>query len=213
VSQPEDTAPHRPAAADSPPSAGAAPRAGDALLIVDVQRDFLPGGRLPVPHGDAVIEPIRACIRRFTALGLPVFASRDWHPHDHCSFRAAGGPWPAHCVAGTSGAEFAEDLQLPSDALIISKATVPERDAYSAFDATDLAAQLRARHVQRLFVTGLATDYCVLACVLDARALGYPVRVLSDAIAAVDVKPGDGKRAIERMRSAGAIVVTSDALG
>lgn len=198
---------------DAPPSADTALRAGDALLIVDVQRDFLPDGRLPVPHGDAVIAPIRDCIQRFTKRGLPVFASRDWHPHDHCSFRSAGGSWPRHCVAGTSGADFAEGLSLPADALIISKATTPERDAYSAFDATGLAAQLRARHVLRLFVAGLATDYCVLASVLDARAQGYPVSVLRDAIAAVDVTPGDGERAIDRMRAAGAILMTSDALG
>lgn len=184
--------------------------AGDALLIVDVQRDFLPGGSLAVPGGDAILAPANHCLERFTSHRLPVFASRDWHAVHHCSFREAGGPWPQHCVAGSAGAAFAAGLQLPRDATIVCKGIAPEREAYSAFDGTSLHAQLRARHVLRLVVAGLATDYCVLATVLDARAFGYRVVVLTDAIAAADVRPGDGERALGRMREAGAAFTTSD---
>jgi nicotinamidase/pyrazinamidase len=191
---------------------GLHPGADDALLIVDLQRDFLPGGPLAVRGGDAVVPPVNACIERFAARGLPVYASRDWHPGRHCSFRDDGGPWPPHCVAGSPGAGFAEGLMLPDSAQIVSKGIAPDRDAYSAFGGTELHAQLHARHVRRLFVAGLATDYCVLASVLDALALGYRVVVLSDAVAAVNLKPRDGEDALQRMRAAGAIVATSDAL-
>jgi nicotinamidase/pyrazinamidase len=181
-----------------------APREGDALLVVDVQRDFLPGGSLAVPGGDAILGPLNACLARFEALGLPVFASRDWHPPDHCSFRAQCGPWPVHCVAGGSGAAFADGLRLPADAGIVSKGCSATRDAYSAFGETGLHGRLRAAGVRRLIVAGLATDYCVAATVVDARALGYDVVVLADAIAAVNAAAGDGVGAIERMRAAGA---------
>ena len=177
---------------------------GDALLIVDVQHDFLPGGNLAVPDGDAVIAPLNRAIAAFHAAGLPIFASRDYHPPDHCSFRPQGGEWPVHCVAGTSGATFADDLNLPVEAAVVSKATTPERDAYSAFDSTDLADKLHAAGIRRLFVGGLATDYCVKATVLDALGAGFAVVLLSEAIAAVDLHPGDGARAIEAMRAAGA---------
>jgi nicotinamidase/pyrazinamidase len=182
---------------------------GDALLVVDVQRDFLPGGALAVPAGDRVVAPLNVCAARFAALRLPVYASRDWHPGDHCSFHARGGPWPPHCVAGSTGAAFAGALALPADAVVVSKATSAARDAYSAFDGTDLHERLQAAGVRRLFIGGLATDYCVQASVLDARRLGYAVLVLGDAIAAVDVAAGDGERAIERMREAGAHIVDS----
>jgi nicotinamidase/pyrazinamidase len=188
------------------------PTPGDALLVVDVQRDFLPGGSLAVVGGDAILAPINACIERFVARGLPVFASRDWHPPNHMSFQAQGGPWPPHCVAGTPGADFPSALALPVSSLIVSKASTSECEAYSAFDGTDLHRQLRALRVHRLFVAGLATDYCVLASVLDARALGYAVVLLGDAIAAVELKPGDGARALARMAAAGAVVVDSASL-
>jgi len=181
----------------------------DALVIVDVQRDFLPGGSLAVPGGDAIVPALNVCIERFAARRLPIFATRDWHPAQHCSFQAAGGPWPPHCVAGTAGAEFAVGLRLPNDVHLVSKATAAERDAYSAFNDTDFHARLRARHVLRLFVAGLATDYCVVSTVLDALALGYHVVVLSDAVAAVEADPGDGQRALERMRTAGALFASS----
>lgn len=176
---------------------------GDALLVVDVQRDFLPGGSLAVAQGQAVIGPINRLLALFAARGLPIFASRDWHPVDHCSFRGQGGPWPVHCVAGSTGAAFAGDLCLPAQACIVSKATQPERDAYSAFGGSDLGQRLHDAGVTRLFVAGLATDYCVLHSVADALAAGFAVVLVRDAVAAVDAQPGDGDRALERMRSLG----------
>ena len=187
-------------------------RADDALVVVDVQRDFLPGGSLAVLGGDAVIAPLNRCIARFAEHRLPVFASRDWHPPDHCSFLAGGGPWPPHCVAESPGAQFPAALQLPPQAIVISKGTARERDDYSAFGHTELHARLRSGHVLRLVVGGLATDYCVRATVLDALALGYQVVVLRDAVAAVDVKPGDGTAALQAMQRAGAVIADSDAL-
>jgi nicotinamidase/pyrazinamidase len=183
------------------------PRVGDALILVDIQNDFLPGGALAVPAGDAVIAPLNAWIARFASAGLPVFATRDWHPIDHCSFAARGGPWPPHCIAGTPGAAFAPALALPANATIVSKATTAEADAYSGFAGTDLHVWLQAAGVRRFFVGGLATDYCVLNTVRDALALGYHVMLLQDAIRAVDVKPGDGERAIAAMVAAGATAV------
>ncbi len=179
-------------------------RDGDALIAVDVQADFLPGGRLPVPRGDEVVAALNRWLDAFAKAGLPVFATRDWHPPDHCSFRERGGPWPAHCVAGSPGAAFAPGLRLPPDATIVSKADAPDREAYSAFTGTELEAALRARGARRLFVGGLATDYCVLRTVEDALAKGFPVVLLEDAARAVEAAPGDGRRALERMLSLGA---------
>jgi nicotinamidase/pyrazinamidase len=161
---------------------------------------------------DNTAAPVNACIERFVAHGLPVYASRDWHPADRCSFRDAGGPWPAHCLAGSVGAAFAAALKLPADAVLVSKATTPNHDAYSAFSDTELHARLRTHHVLRLSVADLPTDYCVLASVLDALALGYLVMVLGDAVAAVDTTPGDGEPALARMRTAGAAIAMSTAL-
>jgi nicotinamidase/pyrazinamidase len=180
------------------------PAAGDALLVVDVQKDFLPGGALAVAHGDEVVAPLNAAIGAFERAGRPIYVSRDWHPANHCSFRARGGPWPPHCVAGTRGAEFADGLALPPSAVIISKADTEDADAYSAFGGTDLAAQLRRGGVRRLVVGGLATDYCVLNTVLDARAAGFDVVLLGEAMRAVEMKAGDGERALDTMRKAGA---------
>ncbi len=177
---------------------------GDALIIVDVQNDFLPGGSLAVPEGDRVVPVLNRYIELFHSRGLPIYATRDWHPADHCSFEAQGGIWPPHCVAGTEGAAFAPDLRLPEDAVIVSKATTADKDAYSGFEGTDLAQRLRAQHVQRVFVGGLATDYCVLNTVRDALAAGFQVRVLRGAIRAVNVKPGDGQRAEAEMTELGA---------
>jgi nicotinamidase/pyrazinamidase len=181
---------------------------GDALIVVDVQNDFLPGGALAVPQGDQVIEPLNRAAALFEAKGLPVFATRDWHPENHCSFKAQGGPWPPHCVAATRGAEFAPGLRLPTSAVVISKATTPERDAYSGFQGTELAELLRRRGVKRVVVGGLATDYCVLNTVKDALTQGFQVLLLTDAIRAVDVKPGDGEAARTEMERAGAVPIT-----
>jgi len=177
---------------------------GDALLIVDMQNDFLPGGNLAVPHGDEVVPVLNRAIGAFEAQGLPVYATRDWHPERHCSFHAQGGPWPPHCVAHTRGAEFAPALRLPPAATVISKATSADRDAYSGFEGTDLDQRLRAAGIRRLFVGGLATDYCVLNTVRDALRLGYDVQLLTDAIRAVEVQSGDGQRAEEEMARLGA---------
>lgn len=190
----------------------ATPRAGDALVIVDLQRDFLPGGALAVAQGDRVLTAINDYLQGFVARRLPVFATRDWHPPDHCSFVERGGPWPPHCIAGSAGAAFGDGLNLPADAVIVSKATAADRDAYSGFEGTDLQARLRRACISRLFVGGLATDYCVLQTVIDARSLGFAVVLLGDAIAAVDVYPGVGDRAIDRMRTAGATLTDRSAL-
>lgn len=181
------------------------PRTSDALVVIDVQRDFLPGGALAVPEGDEVVGPLNRYVRLFAARSLPVFASRDWHPADHCSFVEQGGPWPPHCVAGTSGAQFAPELQLPADVHIISKATQPDREAYSDFSADDFVDRLRRQGVRRLFAGGLATEYCVLATVRDALARGYRVVLLVDAIRALEARPGDGRRAIDEMTRLGAL--------
>ncbi len=179
-------------------------RAGDALIVVDVQNDFLPDGVLAVPGGGEVIEPLNGYIRQFAQLQLPVFATRDWHPRQHCSFQEQGGRWPAHCVAGTQGAKFPPELQLPPAVRVISKATQPDAEAYSGFQGTDLAQQLRDLGCTRVFVGGLATEYCVRATVLDARAAGLQVIVLADAIRALDTQPGDGEHAIAEMTASGA---------
>jgi nicotinamidase/pyrazinamidase len=184
------------------------PQKGDALLIVDVQNDFLPGGSLPVTRGDEVVPILNRYLQIFTAQALPVYATRDWHPQLHCSFHEQGGPWPPHCVADTRGAQFAATLQLPSAAVVISKATSVEQDAYSGFEGTNLDSRLRAANITRLFIGGLATDYCVLNTVRDALKLGYEVLLLDDAIRAVDVHPGDGMRAETEMTGLGAQSIT-----
>jgi len=184
----------------------------DALIVVDVQRDFLPGGALAVPSGDAVIAPLNSCVESFSGAARPVFYSRDWHPQNHCSFREQGGPWPPHCIAGSPGAEFAAGLRIADGAVILSKATRADRDAYSAFQGTDLAVQLRNAGVRRVFVCGLATDYCVRATVLEARENGFEVTVVTDAVRAVDLHPGDGDRAFDEMRARGASLARSTEL-
>ena len=178
-------------------------RKNDALIVVDVQNDFLPGGALAVPGGNEVIAPLSRCIVAFEQRGRPIFATRDWHPPDHCSFQSQGGRWPQHCVAGSHGAQFAAGLHLPASARIISKATDRQADAYSGFQGTDLGAQLSALGCMRVFVGGLATDYCVRATALDARSAGLEVIVLEDAVAAVDATEGDGQRAFQEMREHG----------
>jgi len=185
---------------------------GDVLLVTDIQNDFLSGGSLAVAGGDAVVPVLNRYIGAFLAQGLPVYATRDWHPEGHCSFHAQGGPWPVHCVAGTQGAAFAAMLTLPPDTTVISKATSQDLEAYSSFQGTDLDSRLRAAGIHRLFIGGLATDYCVLNTVRDARKLGYEVFVLADAIRAVDVQPGDGQRAEEEMTGLGARRLTLEGL-
>lgn len=181
---------------------------GDVLLVTDVQNDFLPGGSLAVQGGDEVVPVLNRYVDIFTARHLPVFATRDWHPAHHCSFRELGGPWPPHCVQGTRGAEFSPALRLPPSAVIISKATAPDRDAYSSFLRTDMDQHMHEAGIRRIFIGGLTTDYCVLNTTRDGMQLGYQMFVLIDAIRAVDVQPGDGQRAIEEMIALGAQCIT-----
>ncbi len=179
----------------------------DALILVDVQNDFCPGGALPVPEGDRVVPVLNNLLRR---AGLLAVATRDWHPPDHCSFKTEGGPWPVHCVAGTPGADFHPALEKSRiEHVITNKATTRDQEAYSGFQGTDLAAFLRSRRIRRLFIGGLATDYCVKATALDARKENFEAFLLTDAIRAVNVQPGDGDRAIAEMRSASVTPIKS----
>lgn len=178
--------------------------ADTALILVDVQNDFLPGGGLGVTGGDQVVEPLNRAIALCMARGWPVVATRDWHPPHHCSFVNQGGIWPPHCVAGTPGAAFADGLALPAHAKIVSKATTAEADAYSGFERTGLADWLHSQGIRRLLVGGLATDYCVRQTVEDGLAAGFAVVVLEDAVRAVEVDPGDGERALAAMAARGA---------
>ncbi len=182
----------------------------DALLVVDVQGDFLPGGSLAVPEGDEVIPVLAACVQKFLKEGRPVFASRDWHPANHSSFQEFGGPWPPHCVAGSPGAEVDPGLGLPADTTFIDKDTLADQNTYSAFQETELDSRLKDLKVERLFVGGLATDYCVLNTALDALRLGYGVVLMTDAVRAID--EADGRRAIEQLRSEHAEIADSSAI-
>ena len=185
-----------------------------ALLIVDVQNDFCPGGALAVAGGDEVVPVLNRLAARAGALGWPVYTSRDWHPPDSVHFAENGGQWPAHCVAGTAGARLHPDLALPSGAMIVTKGTMPEAQGYSAFEGTvagrgRFADDLEARGVTHLIVGGLATDHCVRASVLDARRLGFAVTVVRDGVRGVNLKAGDDERACDEMREAGAEVVNA----
>jgi nicotinamidase/pyrazinamidase len=180
----------------------------DALIIVDVQNDFCPGGALAVPHGDEVVPAINRLLNHswFTV------ATKDWHPADHSSFEARGGPWPPHCVQGTVGAELHPELDATKIRLVITKGSHPDRDAYSGFQGTELAKILRGKGVNRVVVCGIATDYCVRATAHDALQEGFEVLVLEDAIRGVEVQPGDSQRALDELRQAGAAVIISSDL-
>ena len=177
---------------------------GDALLIVDLQVDFLPGGSLGVPHGDLVIAPIRRLIAMYRARELPIYASRDWHPDLHCSFADQGGPWPPHCVQGTNGAELNEALDVERVDVIVDAGYRPDLEGYSGFEETNLAALLREHDVDRVTVVGLATDYCVKETAADALREGFSVAVDRAGIRGIDVQPGDSERALAELRAAGA---------
>jgi nicotinamidase/pyrazinamidase len=184
----------------------------DALLIADIQCDFLPGGALEI-RGSAEILPVLSnYILRFQTRRLPIFLTRDWHPPSHCSFRDQGGPWPVHCVAGTPGSLPPAGFEPPASAVIIYKAIDPDREAYSAFDRTALDRHLRALGVRRVFIGGLATDYCVMHTVTDALSLGYAVCLLLDGIKGVNVQPDDGLRAEQDMLRLGATPVRLETL-
>ncbi len=180
---------------------------GDALLIADMQNDFLPGGSLAVPMGDAIIPVINRYLMLFHDHGRPVFAIRDWHPPDHCSFEQQGGPWPPHCLATTSGAAFHPDIEFPMNTQVISKATTAEKEAYSGFADTQLHALLQQLGIRRLFIGGVATEYCVLNTVKDALHYHYTAFVLEDAIGAINLQPEDGLHALEEMTRLGATMI------
>lgn len=184
----------------------------DALIIVDIQNDFLPGGTLGISGAHEIISVLLKYIDIFHTHRLPVFLTRDWHPPTHCSFRDQGGPWPTHCVAGTSGSLPPPNFDTPASAVIIYKAIDPDQEAYSAFQDTDLHRRLQALGIRRLFIGGLATDYCVLNTVKDAVALDYTVRLLIDGIKAVNLQPDDGHLAEQTMFGLGALPVRMEML-
>ncbi|MCL5063720.1 MAG: bifunctional nicotinamidase/pyrazinamidase [Firmicutes bacterium] len=186
-----------------------------ALVIVDAQNDFFPGGALAVPHGDDIIPVLNRWLAYFMDQGLPIALTQDFHPANHCSFHAQGGPWPPHCVQQSVGAAFYPALASLDSVAIFRKGSHPDRDAYSGFEGVDehglgLAQWLHQRGVQSLIVGGLATDYCVRATVLDGLGAGFSVTVLENGIRGVEANPGDSSRAIADMISHGALV-TKDA--
>lgn len=180
-----------------------------ALIIVDTQNDFCPGGSLAVAGGDEVVAPLNKLMHEFLDHDEPVFKTRDWHPPETKHFAAYGGTWPIHCVQGTRGAEFHPDLLDDSRITIISKGTDETADGYSGFDGTNLAQLLCESGVEEVWVGGLATDYCVKHTVLDALREGFAVKALADAMRPVNLNPTDGTKAIEEMRDAGAEIVGS----
>jgi nicotinamidase/pyrazinamidase len=181
------------------------PAPGDALLVVDVQNDFCPGGALPIDNGDQVVPVINRWIEEFIERRLPVYASRDWHPTDHLSFATEGGLWPPHCIQDTPGAAFRPDLKLPATAVVVTKGVRFDQDQNSAFDQTGLESHLRRKGVVRLFVAGLALDVCVLATVMDARRAGLDVLLILDGTRPVTAS--GGAEALDRMHTAGVSVV------
>lgn len=178
---------------------------GDALLIVDVQNDFCPGGALPIEAGDQVVPVINEWIQKFREHRLPVFASRDWHPKDHLSFEPEGGRWPPHCIQDTPGAGFHEGLQLPDLTVVVTKGVRFDQDQNSAFDQTGLEAHMQRKGVRRLFVAGLALDVCVLATAVDARKQGFEVVLIAEAARPVSAR--SGLEALAVMRAAGVTVL------
>ena len=180
-----------------------------ALVVVDVQNDFCPGGSLAVANGDEVVAPLNKLMKEFLDRGEPVFKTRDWHPAQAKHFAANGGMWPIHCVQNTSGAEFHKDLSDDPRITIISKGVNESSDGYSGFDGTNLAQLLREQDVKEVWVGGLATDYCVKHTVVDGLRAGFEVKALADAMRPVNLKPSDGKQAVEEMREAGAEIVGS----
>jgi nicotinamidase/pyrazinamidase len=183
-----------------------------ALIVVDVQRDFCPGGTLAVSEGDEIIEPINNLIKAFTKNGLPVIFTRDWHPKNHSSFNEYGGLWPPHCIQNTPGAEFHPKLNVPKDAITISKATESNKDAYSGFEGTELANILRKLNVKNVFVSGLATDYCVKNTVIDALKNHFTTHIIIDCIRGVNLKLTDSDKAIRKMVSLGAKKISCERL-
>ncbi|MGE3273244.1 MAG: nicotinamidase [Chloroflexota bacterium] len=187
------------------------PTPDSALVIIDVQNDFCPGGSLPVASGDEVVPVLNQYAEAFAAAGCLVVADRDWHPETTTHFTKFGGDWPAHCVQGTPGAEYHPGLKLPAGTVHIRKGMGSDEDAYSGFEGRDDAGQrlqslLQERGIRTIYVGGLATDYCVKHTVLDGLKAGFNVILIGEACRAVDVKPGDGERALAEMQAAGAVL-------
>lgn len=178
---------------------------GDALLVVDVQNDFCPGGALAIEKGDEVVSVLNPWIEEALQKGVPVYASRDWHPVGHISFSDQGGNWPPHCIQDTAGAAFHKDLSLPANTVVVTKGVRFDRDQNSAFDGTGLAEELRRNGIERVFVGGLALDVCVQASVLDALNEGFETLLLLSATRPVTEE--GGKKAVENMKKAGAVIV------
>jgi len=179
-------------------------KTGDALIIVDVQNDFCPGGALPIESGDDVVPVLNRWIAAAENKRVPVYASRDWHPAGHISFEESGGPWPPHCIQDTDGAAFHSDLQLPGNVIKVTKGVRFDQDQNSAFDQTGLAAELKEDDIRRLWIGGLAQDVCVLATVLDACKEGFETHVIMDATRPVTSEGGDDSR--KQMENAGAVL-------
>ena len=182
-----------------------------ALVVVDVQVDFCPGGALAVEDADQVVPGLNAAIEAFARLGLPMFFTRDWHPPNHISFRSRGGIWPRHCVQGTPGAKFHPDLRVPTGATVFSKGDDPTKEAYSGFQGTGLEGAMKSLGVEEMYIGGLTFDYCVMESALDARRAGFSVVVLEDCVKAVNARPGDGARALATMKDAGVKFATVSA--
>ncbi len=180
-------------------------KTGDALLIVDVQNDFCPGGALAIAEGDRIIPVVNRWISIFSERRLPIFASRDWHPRNHISFQPEGGPWPPHCIQDTQGAGFHPALHLPEPTVVVTKGVRFDQDQNSAFDQTGLGDHLQRKGIRRIFVAGLALDVCVLATAMDARQSGLEVRLISAGTRAVNA--ADGAEALARMRASGVVLL------
>lgn len=176
----------------------------DALIIVDVQKCFCSGGTIPVPEGDKIVPIVNEYIKKFEDVGAKIFATRDWHPSNHSSFKEYGGEWPPHCVQETEGAEFHPDLKLPQDTSVISVGVDPFLEGYSGFENSDLEHKLKQEGINRVFVCGLATDYCVKHTTLDALDKGFEAVLLMDATKGVDKVPGDVNKAVKEMTKKGA---------
>jgi nicotinamidase/pyrazinamidase len=181
---------------------------GDALIVVDVQRDFCPGGELPIEHGDEVVPVLNRWIASAVGNEVPVYLSRDWHPAGHLSFTASGGRWPIHCLQDSDGARFHPDLTVPETSIKVTKGVRFDQDQYSAFDQTGLAKELRAKGITRVWIGGLAQDVCVRATVLEAVREGFDTRVIADATR--PVTSDGGREAVEEMQRAGARFETTD---
>lgn len=188
-------------------------RTKKALLVVDIQNDFCPGGALGIPEGDRIIPAVNKYIRIFSKNKWPIFATRDWHPVKSKHFKDFGGVWPVHCIHNTKGAAFHPQLKLTKETILLYKGMDPEKDSYSTFQAEDekglsLPKLLKITGISEIYIAGLATDYCVKYSAIDALKLGFKVKILTDAIQGVNLKPRDSEKAIQKITAMGAKKIT-----